>query len=423
VANLLVTILFWLNGSKSLIVTGLIGPVLIAQGRLLGLLAELFILLQLVLIARIQFIEKEFGFDKLNVIHRIVGYCLGYFIILHPILLITGYSIDNESLWWNQASRFLQKWPGVLLATVALGLMILLIAASIGVIRKKLKYETWHFTHFFFYLAVALVFIHQIKSGDVSRGSAFYYWFVLNFLIFGFVIAYRFLRPIYLYFKHQFVVEKVIKEAESVYSVYISGHNLDKFTFNAGQYCNINFVAKKIWHNHPFSFSNIQNGKYLRFTIKESGDFTSKISKIKPGTRVVIDGPLGAFTGEKNIKEKFLFIAGGIGITPLLALMQSFIKEKKDVVLLYANRTIKDAAFIGELNAIGYPYHLILSNEQNPKYEQGYINVEKVKRLIPDAVEREVYICGPGPMMKAVDGELQKMGLVEGQIHYENFMY
>src|SRR3989344_5098341 len=233
----------------------------------------------------------------------------------------------------------------VLIALVGLMILTYVVFLSIVVVKRKLRYETWYFVHLLTYLAIGLALSHQFETGDLREGVYLYYWYALNFVIFGMILAYRFLRPLVLFTRHRFVIYNVVQESHNVWSLYITGRKIDDFKFKSGQYVNINILSKGMWYSHPFSFSDSYNGKYLRFTIKNSGDFTSLISGVRPGMHVIIDGPLGLFVDSIAGRNKFLFIAGGIGITPLLSMSKSLASKGEDVILLYGVRSIQDLVF------------------------------------------------------------------------------
>ncbi len=420
--NLAITLYFWWQGSGSLFTGGTSGA-LIALGRLTGLVGALLILTQLVLVGRIKIIEREYGFDNLNRLHRTLGKVIIFVILAHPLFLTIGYALGSNISILEQFITFLTTWQYVFWAFIGLVVMCSVVGISLAIIRKKIKYETWYFTHLFMYVAIGLIFTHQVQTADVSYGIAIYYWYVLNFTIFGLVLVYRFIRPLYLFNKYQFIVEKIVTESPTIQSVYITGRNLKNFVYESGQYANIIFLKKGLWFSHPFSFSKAHNANHIRFSIRSSGDFTSRISELKPGTRVIIDGPLGAFTEKKAKRDKYLFIAGGIGITPIRSLIETLGKKNKDMILLYGNRTVEDTAFINELNQLKVKYHLVLSSTEDSQHESGYVDAEKMQRLVPDLKDREVYLCGPTVMMDFVVSELQKIGLDISHIHYERFAY
>jgi predicted ferric reductase len=424
--NLGAIIYLWLSGtSYQLLTSGTQSGILIAFGRLFGLLGEFFILVQLILIGRITFIEQQFGHDRLNQLHRWIGYGMVLFFLGHPLLLTLGYSQISEVSFWSQFLNFLKNWEDVFKAFLAVLLFVGVILTSIVIVKKRLRYETWYFTHLLMYLGVALAFGHQTNTGDLSDGAPLYYWLVFNFVVFGFVLIFRWLRPIYRFYQHRFYIEKVLPETPGVFSIYLKGRELKRYKFYPGQFANLTFLQRGMWFTHPFSFSTAPNGEYLRFSIKASGDFTNKINSLKTGTKVIIDGPLGIFTPAVAITDKFLLIAGGIGITPIRALAEHFVREGKNIFLLYGMKTDQDITFKDELQKLQLKYHFMLSEVivAPGGFGQGHINRETIKQQVPDFLERDIYLCGPTPMMTGILTELKSLGMPKKQIHYEKFNY
>ncbi len=409
---------FWFSNSSYLIESKNLNDILIAVGRITGLLSAYLIMIQLILISRFSLIEKEYGFDKLNKLHRWIGSFLGFFLVIHPLSLIIGYAGVNETSLFHQFMNFQTAWEDILPATVAFVIIILTAIISLNKIRKKIPYEVWYFAHLPLYLAIILSFGHQTETGDVSSGNAMNYWYLINIITFGILIGYRFLKPAYSFFKHKFVIERVVKENEDIYSVYVSGKRMGDYNFESGQYANLIFMQKNMWFHHPFSYSDSYNGNNIRFSIKASGDFTSKINNLKVGTRVWIDGPLGTFTLKKATKNKYLFIAGGIGITPILSMIKS-IEEKNNAMLLYSNKTEKDSVFDKELiesNIKSYNFY-------TEKSQDNRIDIEKINNLCPDFKERDIYICGPSQMIIDLVKKLENNLVPTRQIHFEQFNY
>src|SRR3990167_1112601 len=306
--NFFIICAFWWNGSGQLLTRSL-GNALIALGRLSGLLAVYFVLLQVLLIGRSVWIEKTFGLDKLSQVHRLNGKFALFFILLHPFLLTIGYSIATRVNPVDQFLSFVTSYEAVLQAGLEVILFVIIVFTSLYIVRSKLKYEIWYFIHLFTYLAILLAFAHQLKNGkDFLTNSLFtYYWYGLYIFVFGNHLIFRFTRPVYLFAKHRFYVEKVIRETPDAVSIYISGKNLQDFKIDPGQFMFLRFLAKNFWwQSHPFSLSQIPNDKNLRVTIKNSGDFTSTVDRIRAKTPVVIDGPYGIFTEKKAKSNKIL---------------------------------------------------------------------------------------------------------------------
>lgn len=425
--NLIGIFALWWIRSRYYIVNPESGNLLVALGRISGLLAEYFILVQLVLIGRIRPLEHLFGFDRLNAFHRIIGYSIVAFFLLHPILLTAGYAQSYGVPYLSQFGDFLANGKGVFLAFIAVVLFSFVIFISIPLVRRKLPYETWYFTHLLTYVAIGLALTHQLGVADLRDGWPLYYWYTLNFGVFGFVLLYRFLRPLFRFAYHRFTVQKVVQETYDTWSLYITGRHMERFSFTAGQYVNITALKWGMWYAHPFSFSAAYNGNYIRLTIKALGDYTKQIPSLTPGTHVILDGPLGLFITDKADRQKFLCIAGGIGITPIRAILETLAVGKRDAILLYANKSERDIAFRQELDAMheyapSIAVHHVLT-APSPGCETGFIDKEKIVRLTPDFYEREVFLCGPPVMMKLMVQHLKDLGFDNRHIHYEKFSF
>lgn len=420
--NLLAILYFWWQGSSEFVLSQNISQLLVALGRVTGLLAEYFILVELILISRIPFIEREYGFDVLNKYHRWFGYFLGIFILSHPILLTYGYSsllglsLKHQFLGFFQSNDIVQ-------AVMGLAIFIFVIIASLPFIRRKLKYESWHIMHLFMYVAIALVLSHQLEATTATHGGGLLYWIILNFTIFGAFGFWRFLKPLLTFNKHRFFIEKVVKENDNVVSIYISGRNMEKFKFESGQFLNVLFLNKGFLQPHPFSFSAPYNGKEIRISAKNVGDYTARLESLSIGTKVIIEGPLGRFTEKASKHNKYLLIAGGIGITPIRSLVESLTGKNKDTILIYGARTPEDAVFKTELEKINANVKYVFSNYEGVDHEKGYIDENKIKNLAPDFKERDIYICGPTQMMDSIIKTLKHLGVKSSRIHYEKFSF
>jgi ferredoxin-NADP reductase len=139
---------------------------------------------------------------------------------------------------------------------------------------------------------------------------------------------------------------------------------------------------------------------------------------------VLIDGPYGTFTISPGEKKSYLFIAGGIGITPIRSLIEQTAPQN-DIVLLYTNKFSTEFSLKDELDELAAMYHFpityIVTQEETYQGEKGRIDADKIKRLVPDYKKREVYICGPVPMMEGVKTNLVILGVTTQHIHYEKF--
>ena len=417
---------FWWIGSGSQPVRSL-GDLLNVAGRVTGLLGTYGVLWQLVLMARVPWLEAAFGLEKLAVLHRWNGYTALGLLVAHAVFQTAGYQLLDGLGAAAQIGDFISAYDGLLAACVGLILLVGVVGASIAISRRHLAYETWYFIHLYTYLGVALAFTHELAVGaDFIANRAFVlYWWALYVAVAGCLLAFRVLKPLLRFDRHRFRVQRVEREAPGVFSIYVRGRDLSDFQAKAGQFLLWRFLDRaRWWQSHPFSLSMAPNRRQLRLTVKAIGDFTSGLATLKPGTRVLVEGPFGQFTERGRLHSRALLIAGGIGITPLRALAEEMVAEGVDVCLLYRCRREQDIVFREELDRLAahsqlrVEYVLSQGRGRSPAPQLG---PDLLQQLVPDLLQREIYVCGPPGMRAAVHETLHRLGARDEQIHAEVF--
>jgi len=240
------------------------------------------------------------------------------------------------------------------------------------------------------------------------------------------ILVFRIGQPIWLSVRHRVRVSHVVTEAPGVISIYMTGRDLDRLAVRSGQYFVWRFLTRDgWWRAHPFSISSAPNGTWLRITIKELGDWSKALQGVSIGTRVFIEGPYGVLTGARRTRHKVLLVAGGIGITPLRALLEALPANRGDLTLLYRVRDARDIVFRDELDTLarerGAQVHYLIGRRAGAPADP--LGAASLERLVPDVRDRDVYLCGPVPMMRKVEDSLRRLGLPARQIHAERFAY
>jgi ferredoxin-NADP reductase len=167
------------------------------------------------------------------------------------------------------------------------------------------------------------------------------------------------------------------------------------------------------------------NGQYLRLTVKGVGDGSRGLQGLHPGTRLAVEGPYGLFTAQRQSRQKVLLIAGGIGITPLRALLEEIPPKKDAITLIYRARRWEDVVFRDELEQLirdrRGTIHYLIGRRGSAELPHDPLSVQTLRRLVPDIESRDVFICGPASMMRRVGAILRSIGIPEQQIHLERF--
>ncbi len=383
-----VTVGLWIRHGGLASATGAGGPAT-AAGQVTALLGTYAVLVQLVLMSRIAWLERAIGLDHLAVWHRWTGFATLWLLVAHVVFTTVGYAQGDRLSLWAQTRDFVSHYPDVLMAWVGFALLVAVAATSVRLARRKLQRQTWYFVHLYAYLAVALAFAHQLAVGTDFSGdrAARIWWIGLYLLVVGAVLWWRVIDPVRLNLRHDLRVHSVKREAPGVVSIQIRGRDLDRIGAEPGQFFLWRFLTPTgWWQAHPFSLSAAPHKNRMRITVKNLGDHSARLQRIRPGARVLAEGPYGTFTAERRTRRRVLLIAGGIGITPLRAMLDAFTPDD-DVVLLYRVATESDAVFADELRQFsGVPnrrIHIISGTEIGDD-NTDLLGVPLLKKGVPD---------------------------------------
>ena len=410
--------------AESMTALGAPGGVATFLGRLAGLSGAYLMLVMVLLIARIPWVENVVGQERLVRWHRLLGQWPVYLIVAHATLITLGYAQQDRSGFLHQAWVLIDSYPDVLAAVVALLLIVVAAAISIRQVRRHTRYETWWTVHLYLYLALALAFSHQLANGASFVGHPLTraLWTTLWLATAGIVLAYRVVLPVVRSAHHGLRVVGVRQEAPGVCSIVCSGRDLERLGVEGGQFFQWRFLARGLWWQaHPYSLSALPQSGHIRITIKALGDHSDAISQIKPGTRVAVEGPYGRFTSQARSSDKVLLVAGGVGITPIRALLEDMDPSVDVVVLIRASRP-HDVLFRDEIRSLvgmrgGQLHELIGSRRKHP------MGRRELAGLVPDMAERDVYVCGPESLSQVVVATARALGAPEKGIHCEQFSF
>ncbi|MGW1722077.1 ferredoxin reductase family protein [Streptomyces sp. NPDC002306] len=399
---------------------GFASNALIVLGRLAGLYGALLMAFQLLLVARLPWLDRRIGMDRLTSWHRWTGFGILWTLLAHAVFITFGYADSSGLDPVSQVVDLAETVEGVLRAVVALAVIIVIGAVSARYARRRLAYETWHFIHLYTYVAVVLAFTHQVAAGTTftSSSAATTYWYVVWGVALGAVVVGRVVLPLWRNRRHQLRVSAVVPESDDVVSIQVTGRDLDRLPARAGQFFLWRFLTRdRWWQANPFSLSAAPDGRTLRLTAKTAGDGTAALRHVKVGTRVFAEGPYGAFTALHRTRPDALLIAGGVGVTPIRALLEEL---HGHAVVIYRVAADRDAVLYDELRELarvkGAELHLVTGPVSPDKLAPG-----ELARLVPDITDRDVFLCGPPPMMNAVLGSLRALAVPKPQIHFERF--
>lgn len=391
-------------------------------GSLTGMVGTYLAMVMVLLASRIPAIERVLGQDGLLRWHRRLGPWPLTLIVVHAVALTVGYAQAARTGIWHEIGTLISSYPDILAATVGLGLMILAGVVSIRALRTRIRRETWWNIHLYMYMALALSFAHVLALGPSFVGHPLTrtLWSLAWAATVGVVLAFRIGLPVVRSMRHRLRVVEVRNEAPGIISVICAGRNLERLKVAGGQFVLWRFLAKDMWWQaHPYSLSALPHPPVLRLTVKNVGDHSAALAQLKPGTRVLIEGPYGAFTRQAGHRRTALLVAGGIGVTALRSLLEDLPRSSAPVIILRASR-FEDLALRDEIVALaerrdGRVHELVGTRSQH------LLDAASLRKLVPDVTRRDLYVCGPEEFVTSLVATARGMGITEEAIHYEAF--
>jgi len=396
----------------------------------LGYLALAMMALELALVSRMDQASGAFGQDALLQFHRGMGLGAVALVLLHPLLLLSSRAYPAAVLGLGAAIPL-----PIRLGTFAALTALLMVATSLLRKRFKVSYEAWRLLHGSF--AVVILLLVALHVSGVGRFQAALPMRMLGAgylaIFLGVFLRYRLVRPLLLWSRPWEVVENrpELGGARTI-RVHPVGHV--GFAFQPGQFAWVN-LGRTPFHleQHPISMSSdgdVAPGGDIAFTIRALGDWSAEaVPKLSPGQRVWIDGPYGTFSMDREEGAGYVFVAGGVGITPIVSMLETMAsrEDSRPVVLFYGAKTLEDLTLRSSLEALVARLDLTMVfviEHPGPAWtgEHGFINTELLRRHLPkNFVHFQFFVCGPPVLMDLMEAELPSLGVPVDRLHAERF--
>jgi predicted ferric reductase len=435
-ATAVIVVALWLSGRGLQSLGSTPSDVFTSVGRLTGLIAADLLLIQVFLMARVPMIERSYGQDELARRHRLVGFWSFNLMLAHVALITIGYSLGEHTDVVHEAWTLVTTYAGMLLALAATVALTVVAVTSVRAARKALRYESWHLLHLYAYIGVGLSVPHEIWTGaDFATSQlARYYWWTSYALAAGAILLFRVGLPLWRTLRHGITVTSVIRESPDVVTVRMGGRGLHRLPVQAGQFFIWRFLDGPGWsRGNPYSLSAAPRLDRVQITAKDLGDGSNRLARLRPGTKVLLEGPYGRLTGEHRVGIKVAMLACGIGITPMRALLEDLPYRPGDAVLIYRAHSEPDLVFRAELDELaqrrGITIHYLagprISGRSSwlPQQAAAWRDRDALLRLIPGLPEYDVFVCGPDPWMEAACAAALDAGLPAAQLHQERFTW
>jgi len=432
----LVVAVLWLSGRGVQDLFSSLALLLTSLGRLTGLLAADLLLVQVLLMARVPIIERSYGQDELARRHRFVGFTSFNLLLAHIVLITAGYTFSARTNVFREAWTLVSSYGGMLLAVAGTAALVAVTVTSVRAARRALRYESWHLLHLYAYLGVGLSLPHQIWTGQdfTSSTPARAYWWSSYAVAAGAVLLYRVGLPVYRTLRHGITVTSVVRENHDVFTVVMGGRGLHRLPVRAGQFFIWRFLDGPGWsRGNPYSLSAAPRRDRVQITAKDLGDGSNRLATLRPGTKVLIEGPYGRLTGQHRVGRRVAMLACGIGITPMRALLEDLRYGPGEAVLLYRARSEPDLVFRRDLDRLarqrGIAVHYLTGprivgrSSWLPRQYTALRDQDALLGFVPDLAVHDVFVCGPDQWMDAACTAALAAGLPAAQLHQERFTW
>lgn len=406
-------------------------PYLLQFGVACGYTALTVMALEFALISKIHAVSSAFGQDALLQFHRHMGLVATVLLAVHiGLMLASGY----PGAWLNPfttESAWSIRW-GVLAAWV----LLVLVAVSLGRKQIGLAYEWWIWTHGTLAAATTIMALaHVVLVGGFSASEPMRVVLAGYFVMFaGLRVWFNLMRPLRLWSRPWEIAENR-PELGAMRTLVLKPVGHAGFVFEPGQFAWLS-TGQTPFHKdgHPISMSSPaadEPGGLVAFSIKDLGDWSGRVvPELKPGRRVWVDGPFGVFSCDREQGPGYVMIGGGAGITPLYSMCQTMAErgDVRPVVLFFGGRSWESLTFREELLALQARMNLktVFVLENPPAGwagESGYVTAELLRRHLPGQYQRfQYFVCGPEPLMDAMEEALPELGVPARQIHSERFV-
>ncbi|HEX8854626.1 MAG TPA: ferric reductase-like transmembrane domain-containing protein [Thermoleophilaceae bacterium] len=396
----------------------------IELGSGFGIVALSVLALQLLLPARVRPVTAWLGAEVAIRLHRRLADLLVAAIVAHVALVVVG-TPANLALFdllgapWRARAAFASS-----------AALAALVASSVLRRRLRLSYARWRGLHLLLGLsALALAILHALGVGRYLSSPAGLTVAALAALAVLAVVQLRLLRPRRLAGR-PYLIERLVPERGGATTLALRAEGHRGRAFRPGQFAWLKLAdAPHALAEHPFSYaSSASRPERPMFTIKAYGGFSRRIAQLAPGTRVMVDGPHGSYRPRPGA-ERLVFIAGGIGITPIVSLLRSAAEagDRRPMLLLYGSLRWEEIIFREELERLERRLalrvvHVLTEPAVGWAGETGFIDLELLQRHLPcDPHRADIFVCGPPAMLAPVLQGLDRLGVAREQVHAEQF--
>ncbi len=399
-----------------------------AVGRFAGLVGTALILFQMTLASRAPWVERAIGHDKAMRLHGSLGEPVFYLLVTHAGLIIVAQGAIASRGPLDQTAWYLAHSRDVALAILSLALLLIVGLTSLAAVRRKWPYETWHAIHLFTYVAVAIALPHEFGPGSTFASStlAKAFWAGLYVVAVGSLVIWRMWLPLYRSLHHRLRVVHVERHYDGTVSVTVGGRDLQYWYARGGQFFIWRFLTPDLWATaHPYSLSRAPDGRSLRITVKPLGDDSAAVASLRPGTRVIAEGPLGRFHHDARVGRGLVLVGAGVGITPIRAMLEDDKATHGPCTVVLRASSHLDAPLLEEFRILAAEQGAALYEVIGPR-GRGWSTPDgpqSLSQIVPKLASCDVFVCGPERWAARVRADARHHGVSDEAIHIEEFAW
>ncbi|MFF1819673.1 ferric reductase-like transmembrane domain-containing protein [Kribbella sp. NPDC058245] len=392
-----------------------------------GLVGYSALVVAVALPARLPWLIASFGIETVLAVHRLIALVAVVLVLVHLVAVLI---VDPRGLSILDLAHTTWAARAAGTSTVALVLVVVLALRRPG---RQPRYEGWRLVHNGL-VAVVLVtaWLHVWWLRHLVSDVLVAAWFVVSGLLLVCLAVRRWIWLPVRARRFAYVVQSVRAVPGDGVTLVIQADGHPGLPFEAGQFVWLKIGSTPfVFEEHPFSIaSSAAHPDRIEFTIKALGDFTELLVGLRPGRRVFLDGPYGGFTIEGlDDVPGFVFIAAGVGITPLLSMLRTLADraDRRRVWLIISARTQRDLMLVPEVEQLRGQLNLkvipvVSAPEPGWTGLTGRIGRSLLGRNLPRRPHRlHYFICGPTPMVTSVSHDLAALGVPHRRIHTERF--
>ena len=393
-----------------------------AVASVTGIWTSMAALAGLLLAARLPWMERSAGLDRILIWHRMAGDTMGVLLGVHIFTSLMAEMPLRGGLV-STVKDMIGRESYMGMASIGSLIIALVVVSSLKNVRNRLSYETWYLPHLSAYVGIIISYSHQITLGSLLSGDRLirFLWGIMFAYVLMLVVLARWSGVIHSVRKPLRVVE-VKRETADTVSVLLGGTNLATYAGEAGQFITVRMLRRgQWWKANPYSLSAAPTIAGMRITVKDRGDASAALFRVKKGDKVAVEGPYGTSTPEIFEGSRPLFIAGGVGVTPVRAMLECLARDAKPLVLLRA-RKVEEIPHYKEIcdltESRGGEVRLVLGRTAQLKARDPFAP-KILHSLVPNLSNCVAFVCGPTSLTFAARKGLREAGLDSSRIHLE----